>query len=165
MKNTRKDYLTKKEFCKFCGISDSTGYKVIKEQNIHFEKCQEGRLHFYKIPLSEAISYKAEQRKKRTVSAKQRDYRRQYYESKLRSYPDVIEAKDIRAITGYGKEIIRKWINSEKILGIVVRKRFKVAKDDLIDFLVDTYYHNIIRKSATHRADIQELQRLYGGAA
>lgn len=73
----------------------------------------------------------------------------------MRDYPKVIDAKDIRTVTGYGKEIIRKWINSEKILGVVVRKRFRVAKEDLIDFLASPYYAKIIRKSKIHIEDFQ----------
>ena len=80
-----------------------------------------------------------------------------YYRNKMRDYPKVIDAKDIRTVTGYGKEIIRKWINSEKILGVVVRKRFRIAKEDLIDFLASPYYAKIIRKSKTHIEDFQSI--------
>ena len=75
-----------------------------------------------------------EQAEKGHYSEKQKEMISRYYRKKLKDYPDLIRAKDIQSITGYGKESIRKWINSEKILGVVVRKRFAVAKDDLIDF-------------------------------
>jgi len=148
-----KKFITKKEFCIMCGISESTGSKLIKNGVIPFEKCNERLLHFYAIPFQSAIDYIKQQETKGVLSDDELSKRREFYYKKTKKYPDVITAKDICIITGYGKETIRKWINSEKILGIVVRKRFKVAKEDLIDFLVTPYYENIIRKSQTHITD------------
>lgn len=151
--NENTQFITKAEFCLFCGISESTAYKLLKSGKIHFEKCCEGLLHYYKIPLREAEKYRKEIPHKGVLDEHQVAKVKAYYKEKLKSYSNVIDAKDIRIITGYGKEAIRTWINSEKILGIVVRKRFQVAKDDLIDFLVSPYYQNIIRKSKTHIED------------
>lgn len=148
-----KEFITKKEFCTMCGISESTGSKLIKQGTIPFEKCNEGLLHFYAIPFQSAIDYIKQQETKGVLSDDEISKRRKFYQAKMKKYPDVISAKDICNITGYGKETIRQWINNEKILGIVVRKRFKVAKEDLIDFLVTPYYENIIRKSKTHIKD------------
>lgn len=158
--NIQKDYITKAEFCEMCNISKSTGYKLIKTGKVHFEQCRDGLLHFYKIPLSEVERYKQEIARKGILTGIKLVNNRWYYEKKLIAYNDIIDAQDIRTITGYGKEIIRKWINSEKILGVVVRKRFKVAKDDLIDFLLSPYYQNIIRKSNTHKEDMKRIKLL-----
>ena len=81
----------------------------------------------------------------------------------MKSYESLITSKDIMKITGYGKEIIRRWINSEKILGVVVRRKFCVAKEDLLDFLVSPYYFNIIRKSQTHIEDFEKIGGLKNG--
>lgn len=153
-------YITKQEFCTMCGISPSTAYKLLKMKKIHFEKCCDGLLHYYKIPVSDAIAYMQEKANRLSLTEKQVEIRRQYYKNKMRHFPDVIEAKDIRAITGYGKEAIRNWINSGKILGIVSRKRFKIAKEDLLDFLVSSYYETIIRKSKTHLTDCVHISKL-----
>ena len=75
----------------------------------------------------------------------------------MADYPDALRAKHIQDVTGYGKETVRKWINSGKIQGIVVHKRFVVDKDALIDFLTTPYYFSIIRKSKTHLADFQSI--------
>lgn len=153
--NENSQYVTKIEFCKMCGISSSTAYKLIKKGKVSKTECCDRLLHYYKIPISEIEQYRKEQEKKhrQTLSDKEVTIISKYYRTKMKDYPDVIESKDIQAITGYGKEIIRVWINSEKILGVVVRKKFRVAKEDLIDFLVTPYYSNIIRKSKTHIAD------------
>lgn len=153
--NKNSQYVTKIEFCKMCGISSSTAYKLIKNGKISKTECCDRLLHYYKIPISEIEQYRKEQEQKhrKSLSDKEVTIISKYYRTKMKDYPDVIESKDIQAITGYGKEIIRVWINSEKILGIVVRKKFRVAKEDLIDFLVTPYYSNIVRKSKTHIAD------------
>ena len=85
------------------------------------------------------------------------------YSDKIKSYESLITSKDIMKITGYGKEIIRRWINSGKILGVVVRRKFCVAKEDLLDFLASPYYFNIIRKSQTHIKDFEKIGGFING--
>lgn len=157
MNVVKKDYITKQEFCQACNISQSTAYKLLKSKKISFEKKQDGMLHYYAIPISDAERYILERESRGILSKDQISNIRAYYNNKMKDYPDVIDAKDIRAVTGYGKEIIRKWINGGKIIGVVVRKQFKVAKEDLIDFLVSPYYVRIIRKSKTHISDFQNI--------
>ncbi len=156
--NAEKQFVTKKEFCEICGISESTAYKLIKSKKIDFEKKRDGLLHYYDIPIQETERYKFEKEYRGILSESQISDIKKYYRAKMQDYPDVICANDIRAITGYGKEIIRKWIISEKILGIVVRKKFRIAKEDLIDFLASPYYARIHRKSQTHISDFQKLE-------
>lgn len=148
-----EQYVMFKEFCDICGICPTTGRKAIANKKVSYKKCQEGKLHYYKIPMSEVLRYKQERENRGILADAQIKKMREYYDLKLRDYPTLITAYDIRNITGYGKEIIRKWINSEKILGVVVRGKFCVAKDDLIDFLVSPYYERIIRKTSAHIAD------------
>lgn len=68
----------------------------------------------------------------------------------MKHLPDAISSKDIQEVTGYGKEAVRKWIIGEKLIGVVSRKRFVIAKEDLIDFLVSPAYVWITRKSKIH---------------
>lgn len=157
VENTNNLYVTKLEFCKLCGISESTAYKLIKSKKVNFEKKRDGLLHYYAIPVEEAEQYIRERANRGVLTKEQISSIKAYYRNKMRDYPKVIDAKDIRTVTGYGKEIIRKWINSEKILGVVVRKRFRIAKEDLIDFLVSPYYVTIIRKSEIHISDFRNI--------
>ena len=159
--NTPIKCITKLEFCQLCCISKSTGSKLIKSGAVPFEKCREGLLHYYKIPISAVDKYLSARAVKGVLTVDQAKIMRSYYEQKLSNHPDVIESIDIQDVTGYGKEIIRNWIHSEKILGGVVRKRFKVAKDDLIDFLVSPYYQSIIRKSDVHKEDEKSIKSKY----
>ena len=51
-------YVMFKEFCDICGICPTTGRKAIEKKKVSFQKCQDGKLHYYKIPLSEVLQYK-----------------------------------------------------------------------------------------------------------
>lgn len=153
-----EQYVMFKEFCDICGICPTTGRKAIVNKKVSYKKCQEGRLHYYKIPMSDVLQYKKEREERGVLSEEQINQMRVYYVEKLKMYPTLITSYDIRCITGYGKEIIRNWINSEKILGVVVRGKFCVAKEDLIDFLVSPYYEKIIRKTATHITDREAMK-------
>lgn len=148
-----EQYVMFKEFCDICGICPATARKAIANKSVRFQKCQSGRLHYYQIPLQDVLQYKEKREKRGYLSEEKIKQMRMYYDKKLKDYSDLITAYDIRCITGYGKEIIRQWINREKILGVVVRGKFCVAKEDLIDFLVSPYYERIIRKTPAHIAD------------
>ena len=158
-----KKFLTKAEFCDFCGISESTGYKLMKNRKVEFVKCREGLLHFYKIPIEEAYRYLREKELKNRLSGDYQKRIKKYYKDKLKPYDNIISSKDIIEITGYGKEAIRNWINSEKILGVVCRGKFRIAKDDLLDFLISPYYFSITRKSKTHIEDFEKIGGLKNG--
>ena len=136
---TETHYITKKEFCQECNVSKSTIGKLLKNGEINYIKCNDRLLHYYKIHISEVEKYKQRIANKGVLSEMQSEKMRKYYKKKLSRYPDVIDSKDIQVIIGYGKETIRKWIKNEKILGVLVRGKFKVAKDDLIDFLLSSY--------------------------
>ncbi|MCH5187430.1 MAG: helix-turn-helix domain-containing protein [Oscillospiraceae bacterium] len=157
MNVVEKDYITKQELCQVCNISQSTAYKLLKSGKIHFEKCCDGLLHYYKIPMSDVVKYMQEHAEKNQLSERQKEDIAEYYRTKMAGFPDALNAKHIQDITGYGKETIRKWINSRKIQGIVVHKRFVVDKDALIVFLTTPYYFSIIRRSKTHIADFRVI--------
>ena len=158
-----KEFLTKAEFCDFCGISESTGYKLIKNQKVKFIKCREGLLHYYKIPIEEAYRYLREKEAKNELPGECQKRIKKYYEDKLKPYDDLITSNDIMEITGYSGEAVRNWINGGKLLGVVIRKRFCVAKEDLLDFLISPYYFSIIRKSQTHIEDFERIGGLKNG--
>ena len=152
-----KKFLTKAEFCDFCGISKSTGYKLVKNRKVEFVKCCERLLHFYKIPIEEAYHYLQEKELKNKLPGDLQERLKKFYKDKLKLYDDLITLKDIIKITGYSKETIRSWINGGKIYGVIVRRRFCVAKEDLLNFLISPYYFSIIRKSTTHIEDFEKI--------
>ena len=162
--NVSSSYITKKEFCEICGISESTCYKLIKNNEITVYKCCEGLLHYYQIPISDAISYLRNREQKSSIVYDHAQRMKKYYIKKLRDYPDLISAKDISIITGYSKEAIRTWIHNGIITGIVVRKKFCIAKCDLISFLTGAYYDSITRKTQIHRDDCCAIMNSLSGS-
>ena len=157
MVKQEKSYVSKEEFCKICGISLKTGYKLLKMKKIKYEKCCDRLLHYYKIPYSEIERYLTRKEDYLEVYKQNKSKIRAYYLKILETYPDCLESKDIRKITGYGKEAIRSWINSSKIIGIKVRGTYKVSKEDLADFLESKYYYCIRKKSKQHVMDFLSL--------
>ena len=155
----REQYVMFKEFCEICDICPTTGRKAIAKKKVSYRKCQEGKLHYYEIPMSEVLRYKREREERGLLTDAEVEVRRNYYRRKMKDYPELINAADIRKITGYCKEIVRKWINSEKILGVVVRGKFCVAKEDLLDFMISSYYEKIIRKSDEHKKDCKNIEK------
>ena len=79
MNITEKQYITKQELCQICNISESTAYKLLKSKKLNFEKCCDGLLHYYKIPLCEVLEYMREQAEKGHYSEKQKEMISRYY--------------------------------------------------------------------------------------
>ena len=155
--NSIQNGVMKKKICELCGISPSTAYKLLKSKKVHFEKCRDGSVQYYSIPMQEITKYLDEKSNRGKLSKTQVELVRSYYTIKMKDYPDVITSIDIQVVTGYSKEIIRRWIKSDKIIGCVSRKKYRMAKDDLIEFLISPYYAKIIRKSKTHIQDFKQL--------
>lgn len=87
---------------------------------------------------------------------------RKYYEECLINYPDVMTIEQVAEFTGYCKTSVRAWCSKQEIKCFLIRQRFQVPKEYLMDFLVSKYFIGIAVKSAKHRkfnADIRELRK------
>ena len=155
--NSDNNYITKKEFCEMCGISDRTAYKLIVRNKIVAVKCCDRLRHYYKIHLSEVERYLRECELKHSLSSVEITAMKKYYSERLRDYPELMYAADVREVTGYAKESIRKWVVSGKLAGVIVYRKTCIAKSDLISFLSGPIYMNITRKSEKHISALREL--------
>lgn len=155
------EHITKLQFCEVCGICKSTAYKLLKSGRVSHEECVERLLHYYKIPLIEALQYKYDKEVKGVLSEDEIDGTRSYYENILLRYDDALSIWDIHLITGYGKETIRKWIIKGYIFAVKVREEFKVSKEDFIVFLTSQRYCNIFRKTEKDKANIAAIKNSY----
>ena len=153
--------ITKIQFCEICNVSKSSAYRLLQSGRIAYEECTERLLHYYKIPLVEALQYKYEKESEGILSEDELNNTRLYYETILIRFDDALSVYDIHKITGYGKETIRKWIINGYLLSIKVRTKFKISKGDFIDFITSKRYCNIIRKSKEHRNSIASVKNLY----
>lgn len=157
MKVKSNDFVSKEEFYKLCHISKKTAYKLIKSGRIKAIKRTCGSLHCYEIPISEIERLESIRVYLNKLREQEIGKVKEYYREKLRSYPDVITSEDVQAITGYAKEIVRKWLQSGKLVGMVYKSKYVIAQKDFLDFVIGSHFVGITRKSREHLADFIKL--------
>ena len=69
----REQYVMFKEFCEICDICPTTGRKAIAKKKVSYRKCQEGKLHYYEIPMSEVLRYKREREERARKEAERKN--------------------------------------------------------------------------------------------
>ncbi len=151
------DYVSKEQFYKLCHISKKTAYKLIKSGRIKAIKQNCGSLHCYEIPISEIERLESVRCYLNKLREEEISKVKEYYSEKLQSYPDVITSEDVQAITGYVKETVRRWIQGGKLIAIVYKSKYVIAKNDFLDFVTSPSYVGITRKSQVHLSDFIEL--------
>lgn len=157
MKVKSDEFVSKEEFYKACGISKKTAYKLIKSGRIKVVKRKCASRYCYEIPTSEierfeSIRYYQDKLRKEEIGST-----RDYYSEKLKEYPDIITSEDVQALTGYVKETVRRWIQGGKLVAIVYKGKFVIAKNDFLDFVISPHFVGITRKSEVHLADFIKL--------
>lgn len=76
---------------------------------------------------------------------------RKYYEKCLISYPDVMSIEQVAEFTGYCKTSVRAWCSKQEVKCFLIRQRFQIPKECLLDFLVSKYFIGIAVKSDEHK--------------
>lgn len=82
---------------------------------------------------------------------------RLFYERKLESYLDVIPARDIAALTGYGKTTINNWCRRNLLKSFRKGGVNLVPKVCLIDFFCSSYFRSVGRKTKWHKCIQREF--------
>ena len=85
---------------------------------------------------------------------------RSYYEKRLSKYPDVMSIEQVSEFTGYCKTSVRAWCNKQEVKCFLIRQRFKIPKEYLLDFLVSKYFIGIAVKSSKHRQFNEQIRAL-----
>lgn len=85
---------------------------------------------------------------------------RKYYEERLANYPDVMSVEQVAAFTGYCKTSVRAWCSKQEVKNFLIRQRFRIPKEYLIDFLVSKYFIGIAVKSSEHRLFNEQIRAL-----
>ena len=88
---------------------------------------------------------------------------RRYYESKLASYPDVIDVSAIVEFTGYNRHTVCKWIRFGKLRALALQHKYMIPKCYLIDWLSSDEHNSTLRKSRRHIDRLWELQKWSDG--
>lgn len=157
MKVKSDNYVSKEEFYKSCHISKKTVYNLIKSGRIKAIKRNCGSLHCYEIPISEIERLESIRFYLNKLRDEEIGKVKEYYSKKLKNHPDVITSEDVQAITGYAKETVRRWIQSEKLVATVYKSKYIITKNDFLNFVTSTHYVGITRKSQEHLSDFIKL--------
>lgn len=153
-------FITQMQFCEITGMCISSVYKLLKTQQISHRKRNKRLLHYYDIPLTEAMQYKYRKEFLNILAQEGGTLFLQYYGRRLHDAPDVLLNKDIQSITGYTSKTVGAWLLNGEIIAQIVGHRYVITKDDLLDFLVSHRYFSIIKKSPQHLADIKVLKEM-----
>ena len=85
---------------------------------------------------------------------------RGYYAELLADYTDVITVEQVAEFTGYSESSVRAWCSKQEVKCFLIRKRFKIPKECLLDFLVSKYFIGIAVKSAKHLKFNEQIRAL-----
>ena len=88
---------------------------------------------------------------------------RRYYESKLASYPDVIDVSAIVDFTGYNRHTVCEWFRFGKLRALALQHKYLIPKCYLIDWLSTDEHNATLRKSRRHIDRLWELQKWSDG--
>lgn len=83
-----------------------------------------------------------------------------YYEELLIGYPDVMTIEQVAEFTGYCKTSVRAWCSKQEVKCFLIRQRFQIPKEYLLDFLVCKYFIGIAVKSSKHRKFNEQIKAL-----
>jgi|GEM_PF-195967 len=148
--------VTTKEAEEILGLKQTTVQKLKARDLLHSSKVIFGLVHYDVIKLDEVLRILfLREHGDPDIESKLI----QFYQDKLKGYPDLITVHDISKITGYAKSTINSWIQSGH-LKIIRRydlcKKNHVPKEWLIQYLSGHYYNTICRKSQKHREIIKK---------
>lgn len=85
---------------------------------------------------------------------------RKYYEELLFNHPDVMTIEQVAKFTGYCKTSVRTWCSKQEVKCFLIRQRFQIPKENLLDFLVSKYFIGIAVKSSKHRKFNEQIRAL-----
>ena len=81
-----------------------------------------------------------------------------YLTTQLAGYPDLLKARDVSAITGYGKTTIGNWLKEGRLRYTVVRRAMYISKFELIEYMCTDDYDSVCRKSLKHKELIKIIK-------
>lgn len=129
------------------GITRKTAYKILKSGKIPCSRVS----HTYQISFIGILRYidplyglSKQERQARLLSL------RQYYEGKYASYPDVVNVLQLEQMLEVSNNYVLPRLNKGIIKGFLVKRRYRIPKECVIDFAItDEYQKYISRKQKT----------------
>ena len=74
-----------------------------------------------------------------------------HYKTVLGKYPDVVDIKQVSAMTGYDRHLVLRWIHGAGLRAFLHGNRYLIPKLYLLEFLLSDAYNNIRYKSTQHK--------------
>ena len=177
------EYITKDQMYRICHISKKTclfllesglvpnidsgkktrRFKIKTEDVIDYLKSRDDYPELYKAPDGYYIGNGEKQKAPsfdEVFTKEDLERMRQYYENRLRKYPDVMTVEQVAQFTGYCKNSVGRWCSKQQVRCFFIRQRFYIPKEYLLDFLVSRYFIGIAVKSAKHQKFNREIRQL-----
>lgn len=177
------EYITKDQMYRICHISKKTclfllesglvpnidsgkktrRFKIKTEDVIDCLKSRDDYPELYKAPDGYYIGNGGKQKAPsfdEVFTKEDLERMRQYYENRLRKYPDVMTVEQVAQFTGYCKNSVGRWCSKQQVKCFFIRQRFYIPKEYLLDFLVSRYFIGIAVKSAKHQKFNREIRQL-----
>lgn len=85
---------------------------------------------------------------------------RQYYERLLKNKPDVMTTEQVAKFTGYSKNAVGRWCSKQELKSFLIRQRFQIPQEYLLDFLVSKYFIGIAVKSTKHKKFNKQIRKM-----
>ena len=177
------EYITRDQMYRICHISKKTclfllesglvpnidsgkktrRFKIKTEDVIDYLKSRDDYPELYKAPDGYYIGNGGKQKAPsfdEVFTKEDLERMRQYYENRLRKYPDVMTVEQVAQFTGYCKNSVGRWCSKQQVKCFFIRQRFYIPKEYLLDFLVSRYFIGIAVKSAKHQKFNREIRQL-----
>lgn len=78
----------------------------------------------------------------------------------MKNYPDVLNVRQVVQFTGYGESSVAKWCSKQELKSFLIRQKFKIPKEYLLDFFVSRYFIGIAVKSEKHQKFNEKIRKL-----
>ena len=75
----------------------------------------------------------------------------------LTPYPDLLNVSDIVEITGYCSTSVVNWCEKRYIHRFLIRRKYLIPKESLLDFMISERFRKISVKSEKHRSLIEQI--------
>ena len=123
------------------------GYKIKKEDVRVFLRELKENPELYALPASA--------RPRKPASPKLLEA---YYLAQLESYPDILDAKQVIELTGYGTTSVHRWLSSGKLKSFLCGNKRRIPKKFLLTFLLSKTYSIIPHKSKKHETALRRCR-------
>ena len=151
------EYITKDQMYRICHISKKTclfllesglvpnidsgkktrRFKIKTEDVIDYLKSRDDYPELYKAPDGYYIGNGGKQKAPsfdEVFTKEDLERMRQYYENRLRKYPDVMTVEQVAQFTGYCKNSVGRWCSKQQVKCFFIRQRFYIPKEYLLEF-------------------------------